>query len=83
MVMVSAAGVIRMRPDTAMALMIGSGLGARGAEIISIALGSVRKTLPGGEDTPPGQFDLDAILARLPYQRATKTGRDPFVLAAD
>jgi hypothetical protein len=50
--MFSAAGVIRMRPDPALALMIGTGLGALGAGIISIALGWVRKTLPGGEDKP-------------------------------
>ena len=45
--MFSAAGVIRFRPDPAMALMIGTGLGALGAGIISIALGFVRRNLPG------------------------------------
>lgn len=53
-VMFSAAGVIRLRPDPAMALMIGTGFGALGAGIIVIALGWVRKTLPGGEDKPAG-----------------------------
>ena len=66
-----------------MALLIGTGLGAPGAGLISIALGSVRKTLPGGEITPTGQSNLDAILARLPYQRAIKTGHDPLGSAAD
>lgn len=48
--MFAAGGVIRLRPDPALALMIGTGLGALGAGIISIALGWVRRTLPGGED---------------------------------
>ena len=51
-VMFSAAGVIRMRPDPVLAPMIGTGLGALGAGIISIVLGWVHKTLPGGEDRP-------------------------------
>ncbi|WP_419808397.1 hypothetical protein [Sphingomonas sp.] len=52
--MFSAAAVIRLRPDPALALMIGTGLGALGAGIISIALGWVRRNLPGGETpTPP------------------------------
>jgi hypothetical protein len=47
--MFSAAAVMRVRPDPAVALMIGTGLGALGAGIISIALGWVRRNLPGGE----------------------------------
>ena len=50
--MFSAAAVIRLRPDPALALMIGTGLGALGAGIISIALGWVRRNLPGGEAQP-------------------------------
>ncbi|MES3098953.1 hypothetical protein [Sphingomonas faeni] len=51
-VMVSAAGSIRMRPDAAIAVMIGTPLGAPGAGIISITVGWVRRTEPGGEDQP-------------------------------
>jgi hypothetical protein len=47
--MFSAAAVIRMRPDPALALFIGTGLGALGAGIISIALGWVRQNMPGGD----------------------------------
>jgi hypothetical protein len=60
--MFSAASVIRMRPDPALALMLGTGLGALGAGIISIALGWVRRNLPHGEPEPlPKKPDADVV----------------------
>lgn len=45
----TAGAVIRLRPDPAMALMYGTGLGALGASIITIALAFVRSKVPGAD----------------------------------
>ena len=48
----TAGSVMRLRPDPALALIYGTGLGALGAGIIAIALNFVRSKLPG-TDQPP------------------------------
>lgn len=46
----TAGAVIRLRPDPALALMFGTGLGALGVGIITIALNFVRSKLPGAQE---------------------------------
>lgn len=51
----TAGAVIRLRPDPALALIYGTGIGALGVTIITIALNFVQSKLPGGpaaEDKP-------------------------------
>ena len=48
----TAGSVMRLRPDPALALIYGTGLGALGAGIIALALNFVRSKLPG-TDQPP------------------------------
>ncbi|WP_112383581.1 hypothetical protein [Sphingomonas carotinifaciens] len=51
-VLFTAGAVIRLRPDPALALVYGTGLGALGVGIITIALNFVRAKFPGGNDQP-------------------------------
>ncbi|WP_413061941.1 hypothetical protein ACLN6N_06240 [Sphingomonas carotinifaciens] len=46
----TAGAVIRLRPDPALALVYGTGLGALGVGIITIALNFVRSKLPGAQE---------------------------------
>ena len=50
----TAGAVIRLRPDPALALIYGTGIGALGVTIITIALNFVQSKLPGAEDKPGG-----------------------------
>ena len=49
----TAGAVIRLRPDPALALIYGTGIGALGVTIITIALNFVQSKLPTGSDTKP------------------------------
>ncbi|WP_261268665.1 hypothetical protein [Sphingomonas sp. LC-1] len=49
----TAGAVMRLRPDPALALIYGTGLGALGAGIIAIALNFVRSKLPGADQAQP------------------------------
>ena len=48
----TAGAVIRLRPDPALALIYGTGIGALGVTIITIALNFVQSKLPGADDKP-------------------------------
>ncbi|WP_081792815.1 hypothetical protein [Sphingomonas sp. RIT328] len=50
--MTTATAVIRLRPDPALALIYGTGIGALGVGLITIALNFVQSKLPGGEEKP-------------------------------
>lgn len=47
--MFAAGAVIRLRPDPALALFYGTGLGALGEGIVTIALNYVRSKMPGAD----------------------------------
>lgn len=50
--MTTATAVIRLRPDPALALIDGTGIGALGVGLITIALNFVQSKLPGGDEAP-------------------------------
>ncbi|WP_198353057.1 hypothetical protein [Sphingomonas sp. MA1305] len=49
----TAGAVMRQRPDPALALIYGTGLGALGVGIITFALNFVQARMPGAEDSKP------------------------------
>ncbi len=54
-IMTTAMAVVRLRPDPGLALIYGTGIGALGVGLITIALNFVQSKLPGGpgaEDKP-------------------------------
>lgn len=52
--MTTATAVIRLRPDPALVLIYGTGIGALGVGLITIALNFVQSKLPGSEGIPKG-----------------------------
>ncbi len=49
----TAGAVMRLRPDPALALIYGTGLGAMGVTIITVALNFVQARIPGADENKP------------------------------
>lgn len=52
--MITAGAVMRLRPDPALALIYGTGIGAMGVSLITLAMNFVQSRIPGAEDKPNG-----------------------------
>ncbi|WP_238941034.1 hypothetical protein [Sphingomonas beigongshangi] len=49
----TAGAIMRLRPDPALALIYGTGLGAMGVTIITVALNFVQSRIPGADESKP------------------------------